>query len=131
MKRERGERGRMRKEREKGFPTQGLQQRCSFPSISLFHGLEIPALHKEAKFNPAPLQAREAPLANIHTRGTFVSEAFREQSNCCGHAALFLKTQVQCVTCCRLGGNLNSCSLSISFLALVHSLTHWIESLSL
>ncbi len=47
-------------------------EQCPFPSISPFHRLEIPRLHKEPKFNTEPLQAQEGPLTNIDMRGTFV-----------------------------------------------------------
>lgn len=49
-----------------------------------------PRTAQRAKFNTAPLQAQEAPLATFHTRATFVSETFREGSDSCGHTACIL-----------------------------------------
>lgn len=49
-----------------------------------------PPPHKEPKFNTEPLQAQEAPLTNIDTRGTFVRETLREQNNCCGCRLLIM-----------------------------------------
>lgn len=107
--------------KERPFHTQRQklcpEEQCPFPSISPFHRLEIPWLHKEPKFNTEPLEAQEGPLTNIDTRGSFVWETLKERNNCCGcRVHIMSKCGGYALRFVDLKGNVHSRSQSIPFL---------------